>query len=87
MTIEYHEKFLKDFQKLPKSIQSKLVDLEEIFKTNPFHLTLRTKKLSGKLKTTYSFRINPKYRVLFEFTENSKVLFLFVGHRKDVYEK
>lgn len=83
--IQYHRRFLKEFKKCPKNIQKKLADLENIFKANPFHPDLHSKKLSGKLQYFYSFRITRDYRVIFEFTSQSEVAFLAVKHRKDIY--
>ena len=85
INIQYHREFLKEYKKLPKPIQIKLADIEDRFRENPFHPELYTKKLSGKLKHLYSFRITRDYRTIFEFTSNAEVLFLSARHRKDIY--
>lgn len=85
--ILYHRKFIKDFKKIPHNIRKKLASLEEVFKIDPFHQNLFTKKLQGKLQFFYSFRITREYRVVFQFTAESEVVFLAVGHRKDIYAK
>lgn len=43
------------------------------------------KKLRGKLKNQYSFRVTWEYRVIFEFIEKEVVGFIAVKHRKDTY--
>jgi len=85
--VEYNRDFLKDLKKLPRSIQKKLGDLEDMFRENPFHPELHSKGLHGKLRNLYSFRITRDYRVIYLFLDEEKALFLFVGHRKDVYKK
>lgn len=81
----YHSGFLKDFKKLPKAVQQKLAELELLFKMNAFHPGLHTKKLAGKLKPFYSFRVTRDYRVVFEITAPSEITFLAVKHRRDIY--
>ena len=83
--ISYHQRFIKDFRKLPKRIQLLVADLEEIFRVNPFDSRLHTKKLSGKLQQFYSFRATREWRVIFEFTEKNTALFLAIMNRKDIY--
>jgi len=84
--IEYHRKFVKEFQKIPVEIQEKATLLEDIFRHDPFDQELKTKKLQGKLQSFYSFRITREYRIIFEFIEKEKVVFLAVKHRKDIYK-
>lgn len=83
--ILYHRAFLKEFKRLPKAIRQKLADLENLFRLNPFHPELHAKKLAGKLKPFYSFRVTRDYRVIFEITAESEAAFLAVRHRKDIY--
>jgi len=84
--ILYHPKFIKEFKKLPLNIKEKLISLEILLKENEFHPSLHTKKLSGKLKHMYSFRITREYRVIFNYTSFDEVMFLSVRHRKDIYK-
>ena len=52
--IHYNETFAKQFRTLPKIIQKKAVKAETLFRTNPFHPSLRLHKLEGKLKGLWS---------------------------------
>ena len=56
-----------------------------LFLKEPFDSQLRTHKLSGKLKGTWTFSINDDYRVLFEFIDDDKVLLIDFGTHDDVY--
>ncbi|MBI5411952.1 type II toxin-antitoxin system RelE/ParE family toxin [Candidatus Peregrinibacteria bacterium] len=86
-TIHYHREFIKEFKKLPKEIQKKLAILEGLFELSCYHPELHTKKLQGKLSSCYAFRVTRDYRVIFQFTAYSEVIFLAVKHRKDIYQK
>ncbi|MBI3631612.1 MAG: type II toxin-antitoxin system mRNA interferase toxin, RelE/StbE family [Candidatus Staskawiczbacteria bacterium] len=84
MKIFYHSRFKKSYQKLLIELKSKAEIKEEIFRKNPFHSSLDTHKLHGKLKSKWSFSIDRKYRILFEF-DNSNVVFLDIGDH-DLYK-
>lgn len=62
-------------------IKNKAEAKERIFRKNPFDQRLKTHKLHGKIKNLWSFSINAKYRVVFEF-DNSDVILLDVGDHK-----
>lgn len=57
----------------------------ETFKNNPFDPTLRTHKLSGKLKELWSFSIEYDLRVIFYFVSEQRSLFIDIGTHKEVY--
>lgn len=83
--IEYHKIFVKKFKKLPQHIKEKAVELEEIFRNNPFAPILKTKPLKGDLSHLYSFRITREYRIIFAIVAHEFVVFYNVGHRKNIY--
>ncbi len=57
-----------------------------IFVENPFHHSLKTHKLSGKLKNFWSFSVEYNLRVLFYFEENNtKAIFIDFGTHDEVY--
>jgi mRNA-degrading endonuclease YafQ of YafQ-DinJ toxin-antitoxin module len=78
MKIIYSAKFERSFKKLPVFLVEKVIERTILFKKNRFDLCLDTHKLHGKLKNQWSFSIDKKYRILFEF-DNSDVIFLDVG--------
>lgn len=57
----------------------------EVFKENPFSSTLRTHKLSGKLKDLWSFSVEYDTRVIFYFVDENRVIFLDIGTHTEVY--
>lgn len=52
---------------------------------DPFALSLKTHKLSGKLKDLWSFSLDYDERILFYFTEDQKAVFLDIGSHDEVY--
>jgi len=51
---------------------------EQIFRENPFNPRLDTHKLHGKLKDFWSFEIDTKNHIMFEF-DGADVIFFKIG--------
>ena len=81
MKIYYHPRFTNSYQKFSLSIKNKAETKEHIFRKNPFDQRLKIHKLHGKIKNFWSFSIDAKYRIVFEF-DNSDVIFLDIGNHK-----
>jgi mRNA-degrading endonuclease RelE of RelBE toxin-antitoxin system len=84
MKIVYAREFVKEFKKLPGSVQRLYRKQEDIFKEDWRDPRLKVKKLKDH-PLPFSFRITRAYRVLFLFVDSDTVLFATIGHRKDVY--
>jgi mRNA-degrading endonuclease YafQ of YafQ-DinJ toxin-antitoxin module len=84
VNILYTKAFLRQYNKLPKSLQIKALSAIELFKTNPTDGSLESHKLGGKLKDRYSFSVDYKTRVIFEFGGKDEFVFLKIGDH-DVY--
>ena len=82
--IYYHPQFKKALFRLPKDVQKKAKERTKIFRENPFHPSLDTHKLHGKLKEQWSFYVKGQYRILFIF-DNNDVTFLDIGPH-DIYK-
>jgi len=79
MQISYSPRFRKKFKKLPIEIQLLANSKQELFVVDPFHSSLNTHKLTGELEGLWAFSINHRYRIIFEFVDNSEVRFYTVG--------
>jgi len=87
MTIKsviYAPDFLRDIGNLPREITDLAFKKEKIFKENPFHPSLRTHPLKGKLRGLWSISINMYYRMIFQLEED-KVIFISIG-KHDIYK-
>ncbi|MBI2038341.1 MAG: type II toxin-antitoxin system RelE/ParE family toxin [Candidatus Nealsonbacteria bacterium] len=82
--IYFHPQFRKSFLFLPADIRDKAKEKVKIFRENPFHPSLDTHKLHGKLKDKWSFCIKGQYRIIFIF-DNKDAIFLDIGPH-DIYK-
>jgi len=85
MKIIYTPKFRREYKKLPDKIKSIAEQNEQLFRDNPFHASLDTHKLHGRLKEFWSFSIGYKYRIIFEFADKGTVHFHSTGNH-DIYQ-
>lgn len=75
----YTSRFVKDLKKLSKNKQKLAIQGEKLFRKDPFDPSLKTHKLSGKLKGYWSFSLTYQDRVLFRFINNNEVIFYKIG--------
>ena len=79
--------FQELYQKLPKVTRQKADSKTQIFRQNPFHPSLQTKKLEPHHQEIWSFWIDKDHRIKFRFISSNKVHFLYIGNRKDIYRR
>lgn len=80
-TIEITSKAEKDLKKLPKNIQSLILNKLYSLRENPFS---KVKRLQGK--SLWRLRVD-KYRAILDILiSGRKVIVLRIGHRKNVYD-
>ena len=80
--------FKRAYKKSVKSnpgIENKFWKLISFFEKDPFHSTLKTHKLSGKLKGQWAFVVEYDCRVIFEFIGKNKVALIDIGTHDEVY--
>ncbi|HAC65029.1 MAG TPA: type II toxin-antitoxin system mRNA interferase toxin, RelE/StbE family [Cyanothece sp. UBA12306] len=88
MKVSFSSSFRRAFKKRIKGsteIESRFWAKLEVFTNNPFDPSLRTHKLSGKLKDLWSFSIEYDQRVIFYFTDEGNVVFVDIGNHDEVY--
>ncbi len=85
MKIVYTPKFAREYKKLPNNIKDTAEENEQIFRENCHAPSLKTHKLSGRLKNFWSFSIGYKYRIIFEFGQNDIIIFHSIGTH-DIYQ-
>jgi mRNA-degrading endonuclease RelE of RelBE toxin-antitoxin system len=85
MKIIYTSKFFREYKKLPKEIKLLAEEREKIFRKNPFNPVLNTHKPHGRFEDFWSFSVDFKYRIIFEFGNNDTVYFHSVGDHS-IYE-
>lgn len=85
MKIYYSSKFYREYKKLSKTVQKLAEEKESVFRENPYDTRLKTHQLSGSLKGYFSFSINHKIRIIFEFKSDVEIWFHSVGSH-DIYK-
>ncbi|MCC5899297.1 MAG: type II toxin-antitoxin system YafQ family toxin [Phormidium sp. BM_Day4_Bin.17] len=88
MEVSFSSAFKRAFKKRIKgneNLESKFWQKLEIFTSDPYDPSLRTHKLSGKLKDLWSFTVDYDVRVLFYLTEDNKAIFVDFGRHDEVY--
>lgn len=86
--VSFSSSFRRAFKKRIKGnteLESKFWAKIEIFTNNPFDSSLRTHKLSGKLKDLWSFSVGYDQQVIFYFTDGGNAVFIDIGNHNEVY--
>lgn len=76
--IYYSSHFKKKAQKY-RHLRKKILRRIAIFKKDPFDKRLGAHKLSGRLKSYWSFSVDYRVRILFEFIDEESVGFIDIG--------
>lgn len=79
MRIYYSSKFEREYRKLPKHVKTNAEQKEKLLRIDPFNATLNTDKLGGKMRGHWTFWIDQKYRIIFEFSGDEVVWFHSAG--------
>lgn len=81
MIIYYHPRFRKSYKGLESQIKAQAEESIALFRRDSFDIRLDTHRLHGKLKKQWSFSVNNRDRILFEFLNKSQTeaVFLDVG--------
>ena len=86
MEIIYSSKFAREYKKLPAEIKNIAQEQEEIFRKDPFDPKLKTHKLKGRLNGFLSFSIGYRYRIIFEFLKDKRMVYFHSVGDHDIYE-
>ncbi len=79
IAVRYSPKFAREYKKLPLELKKLAERKEKLFRLNPLDPKLKTHKLHGRLSEFWSFSIDKKYRIIFEFGENDIIYFHSIG--------
>lgn len=82
--LEFAPKFLNQLKKLEPVLQRGVVRKVELFRNPKNHKLIKVHKLHGPLKDRYSFSINSRIRVVFQYQSQKFVSMLAIGDH-DLY--
>ncbi len=83
--ISYKPTFVKQYSGLEKPLQEEAREKIELLKSEKNHGQLKVHKLKGKLSKYYSFSVNYKYRIIFNYQSKSEITLLTIGTH-DLYK-
>lgn len=84
MHVEFTAPFLRQLRKLDPDLQEEVAEKVELFQSNPDYPGLKIHKLKERLKDRWSFSVNYKTRIVFQYLAKDRIVLLAVGNH-DVY--
>ncbi len=85
MKIVYTSHFKRAFKKLSKPQQKEFFEKLDIFQKDMFAPHLKTHKLHGIFRNFYAFSLTYSDRIVFQYQEKPKVVYLYDIGSHDVY--
>ena len=84
LNLIYAPRFTRHFKRLTRELQEETVQKVELFKDPKNHALLKVHKLHGPLAGSYSFSVNYKTRIVFDYISKKEVTILTIGDH-DIY--
>jgi addiction module RelE/StbE family toxin len=79
MKIEYHKNFIKQFEKLKRNEQTRVLNVLKIFENEPFSEQLRNHQLKGNLSKFRSISAGGDIRLHYYEKEPNHIVVVFVA--------
>lgn len=77
--------FQRQFSKQEVELKEEILEKLDLLKNKSNHQTLKVHKLKGRLSGRYSFSVNYRIRIIFNFLDKDEIVLLAVGDH-DVYK-
>jgi addiction module RelE/StbE family toxin len=85
MKIDYHKKFIKDFNKLSPKLKQKFYDRLRIFSREQFYPLLNNHPVDVVYPGWRSINVTGDYRALYETQGEDLVKFMRIGTHSELY--
>lgn len=79
-------RFRKDFKKLPSDLQEEVFEKISLFKETKNHKSLHVHQLHGRMKGAWSFSVNYRYRIVFQWENKKKAAILINIGDHSIYQ-
>lgn len=79
ITVSYKPSFIKKVQQLERELYEEVLEKIELFKNLRNHTLLKVHKLHGQLKNCYSFSVDYKVRIVFQYESKKEAVLLSIG--------
>lgn len=80
------DKYLRETKKKDFKLFAKITKQLFVFESDPKHPSLRTHKLSGNLKNTWSISVDRKLRIVYTM-DSENILIFDIGTHDEIYRK
>lgn len=84
--VYYKPTFVRQFNLLEEALKEEIIEKIELFKNRRNHQKLKIHKLKGRLAGRYSFSVNYKIRIVFNYLKKDEIVLLAIGDHK-IYKK
>lgn len=85
ITVEYSSRFIRTIRKIDIDLQEEILEKIELLKDSDNHKRLKVHKLTGKLKSIWSFSVNYRIRITFSKQKKNTIVLETVGTHDEVY--
>ena len=82
--VDYSIGFLRMYAKLHPALKAEVGEKIVLLNDNENHKALKVHKLHGKLKNKYSFSVNYRVRIIFEYITKERIVLHTIGNH-DIY--
>lgn len=86
MTIEYHQKFRKQYQKLSPKLRQQVQERISVFVKNQKDPVLQNHSLYGKYQDFFSINITGDLRALYKKINQNYIKFILLGTHSQLYK-
>lgn len=80
-------KLLKKIKKTDKTLVAQVNKQLKLFQLQPQHPSLRTHKLTGKMKNRWSISLSKSLRTIYLLLESDEAYFIAIGTHDKVYRR
>ena len=84
LTVSFKPSFLRKINGLDADFRKEVVEKINLLKSIKNHRLLKAHKLHGPLAGAYSFSVNYKTRIVFQYVSRTEVVLLSIGDH-DIY--
>jgi len=85
MKVVFTPAFVRQLKKLPADLQEEALESVNDFRIPKNHKRLKVHKLHGQFKKYYSFSVNYKVRIVFDYLSRSEAILMAIGDH-DMYK-
>jgi len=83
--VSYKPTFIRRFDKFELALQEEILEKIELLKDPQNHKALKVHKLKGRLYNRYTFSVNYKMRIIFNYESKQEIVLLSAGDH-DMYK-